>query len=638
VDKRVVLLVCAGIVLPFLPPGVAPRRAAAQTIGPLLTFESVSYPANADLSAAIDLNDDNRPDIVNVFDNCPIELSVRMNTGARTLASGSFFEDLGCGPYPVDSVAVADANGDGRSDFLFLNRSQNALEVLTADGIGGLSPPIWSELGEPSSDFAAGDLDGDGRPEVVVTESQANAVVVYSGDGTGRFVFLAFARGGGEPGEVAIGDVDGDRDLDVVTLNRPQRTVTILLGDGRGRLTRLADAAVGGVPVGITAGDLNRDGLTDVIVTRDDPTISVFVAAGRGAFAARRDFVSTRMPDSRTRPRAPIVADLNGDGFLDVAAGFIDAVFTSSFSVLAGDGLGSLGQPESFAADAPVDAADLDADGRLDVVGERLVVSWNGAAPVNRPPQANAGQDVVVPESEQDEVALDAWRSTDPDGHALRYEWQDASGTSVGSRRRIAPFSTPVPPGTYRFSVTVDDLHGGRSIDEVTVTIQAEGTGGSNPSGPVAWTATVNVTVSGAAVTKTSGCNGCPDAGAISEQQISNGGWFEFVPTLGGRLYAGLNADGWTSADANSIAHAFSFWPDGGWDIREFGEYRSDGRFVQGDVFRIAIENFQVRYYRNNTLLYRSGLGPRLPARADTSFLTTGSTIGSGAVQVGGTN
>ena len=316
----------------------------------------MQYPANADLSAVVDLNHDNRPDIVNVFDDCPIEVSVRMNGGAGTFGPGSFFEDLGCGPYPVASVVVADANSDGRSDVLFLNRSQNALEVLTADGMGGLNPPIWSQLGEPSSGLAGGDLDGDGRPELVVTESPANAVVVYAGDGTGRFMFLAFARGGGEPGEVALGDVDGDRDLDVVTINRLQRTVTILLGDGSGRLTRLGDVAAGGVPVGIAARDLNRDRLADVIVRREDATISLFVAVGSGAFAARRDFVATRMPESRTRARAPIVADVNGDGFPDVAAGYMDAVFTRSFSrsfsVLAGDGLGSLSEPESFAANA----------------------------------------------------------------------------------------------------------------------------------------------------------------------------------------------------------------------------------------------------------------------------------------------
>jgi hypothetical protein len=240
-----------------------------------------------------------------------------------------------------------------------------------------------------------------------------------------------------------------------------------------------------------------------------------------------------------------------------------------------------------------------------------------------------------VPESEQGQVALDGFQSADPDGHALAYDWRDTDGSPLSRNRRFTPFTTPRPPGIYHFTLTVDDLHGGRSTDVVTVTLQPEATGGSNPSGPVAWTATVNVTASGATATKSGGCNGCPDAGAVSEQAISNSGWFEFVPTRGGRMYAGLSRDGWTSTDPGSIGHAFSFWPDGGWDVREFGEYRADGRFVEGDVFRIAVEDHQVRYYKNNTLLYQSAFSPWLPARLDASFLSSGAQIRGAAARTG---
>jgi hypothetical protein len=112
-------------------------------------------------------------------------------------------------------------------------------------------------------------------------------------------------------------------------------------------------------------------------------------------------------------------------------------------------------------------------------------------------------------------------------------------------------------------------------------------------------------------------------------------GMVQFVPTLGGRMLAGFSDEGWPSTAPSSMRHAFSFWPDGGWDIREFGQYRADGRFVQGDVFRIAVENFQVLYYRNNTLLYRSDYAPWLPARLDTSFLSAGSEIRGAIVQTG---
>ena len=631
--NRLPLSIVGGILLfLFVPNAIAPRHLTAQSSGALVTFTPIQYPASADISAAIDFNDDGRPDLINVYDNCPTEISSRANTGGRTFAGGPLFEELSCGPYSVGSVAVADVDADGHQDFLYLDHNHNTIGVIAADGMGGLVDPVFTPLGEQSADFAVADLDGDGLTDLVVTEAEANAVVVYAGDGTRRFNFLAFARGGGEPGQVAVGDVDGDGDLDVATVNRTTQTMTILLGDGRGRLTRLGDTAVGGVPAGLTVGDLNRDGRSDVIVAREDPTISLFVAAGGGAFAARSDFVSSRLPDAYTR-RAPIVADLNGDGFPDVAAGFHYAGLAASFSILYGNGLGSLSEPESFAGQAPVDVADFDGDGRLDVVAEQMVVNWSGVVAANRPPQANAGNDLSVPESEQSQVSLDAFLSADPDGHAVAYDWRDADGTPFGPNRRFTPFATPRPPGTYRFVVTVDDLHGGRSTDEIAVTVQPEETGGSNPSGPVAWTATVNVTASGATLTKSGGCDGCPDAGAVSGQEISNGGWFEFVPTLGGRMYAGLSQDGWTSTSPGSIGHALSFWPDGGWDIREFGQYRAEGRFVQGDLFRIAIEDRQVRYYKNNTLLYQSAFSPSLPARLDASFLSTGSQIGGAVVR-----
>jgi hypothetical protein len=304
-----------------------------------------------------------------VFDNCPIEVSARANTAGRTFGDGPLVEDLGCGPYPVESIAVADVNADGHDDFLLLNRSQNQITVLRGDGSGHLTDPINTRFVEPAADFAVADLDRNGIPDVVVTEPQANAVAVYTGDGEGRFRFLAFARGGGEPGEVAVGDIDGDGVGDAAALNRTQRTLSVLRGDGTGRLAYAGEVPVGGVPVGLALVDLDRDGRADVVVTRDDLVVSVFVATGAGAFTPRRDFALTRLPGALAWHRGLVIADLNGDGFSDVAAGHIHAGLTPSFSVLYGDGLGSLSEPESFGGNAPTAAADFDGDGRTDVVG-----------------------------------------------------------------------------------------------------------------------------------------------------------------------------------------------------------------------------------------------------------------------------
>lgn len=83
------------------------------------------------------------------------------------------------------------------------------------------------------------------------------------------------------------------------------------------------------------------------------------------------------------------------------------------------------------------------------------------------------------------------------------------------------------------------------------------GQGGGSPQN-VVWTNLVNVTATGNTLQKTSGCDGCADAGATSEQAIASGdGYFEFtVPSVAGQRFAGLRngngGTGWQEIDSPS--------------------------------------------------------------------------------------
>lgn len=83
------------------------------------------------------------------------------------------------------------------------------------------------------------------------------------------------------------------------------------------------------------------------------------------------------------------------------------------------------------------------------------------------------------------------------------------------------------------------------------------GQGGGSPQN-VVWTNLVNVTATGNTLQKTSGCDGCADAGATSEQAIASGdGYFEFtVPSVAGQRFAGLSngngGTGWQEIDSPS--------------------------------------------------------------------------------------
>ena len=149
----------------------------------------------------------------------------------------------------------------------------------------------------------------------------------------------------------------------------------------------------------------------------------------------------------------------------------------------------------------------------------------------------------------------------------------------------------------------------------------------------VVWINRINTEPTGNTLQKLSG-NPWFDAGATSQQQVTgNGGYIEFTPSFGHRMVVGLSTDASDSTDGNTINFALGFWPDGGWDIRESGVYIKDNTYSAGDVFRIAIEGGQVKYYRNNDLLHQSGVAPTYPMVMDTSMGTVGSTISNAVIK-----
>jgi len=168
-----------------------------------------------------------------------------------------------------------------------------------------------------------------------------------------------------------------------------------------------------------------------------------------------------------------------------------------------------------------------------------------------------------------------------------------------------------------------------------TLTCTSIATTASGQSSPVQWTNTVNAAASGSALQKTTGCGDCADAGATSVQVLNQQDAFvEFVPTSGARLYAGLGSDTSSNTDPALIDFAFSFWPDGGWDVRERNAYRADGRFVSGDVFRVAVVSGVVKYYQNGALVYTSLVQPAAPLVVDTTLVTNGAMLTSAITSV----
>jgi hypothetical protein len=128
---------------------------------------------------------------------------------------------------------------------------------------------------------------------------------------------------------------------------------------------------------------------------------------------------------------------------------------------------------------------------------------------VNHPPTVSAGADATYNYQDQfggeDEISLCATGS-DPDAHAVQYEWRDESGTKLAASSCLAlPRSVP---GKYVYKVTALDLRGGSASDSVTITF--------TPTKEIVLYGAINAEPFGSAWTKVA------DSSAAGEQRLYN--------------------------------------------------------------------------------------------------------------------
>jgi hypothetical protein len=124
-------------------------------------------------------------------------------------------------------------------------------------------------------------------------------------------------------------------------------------------------------------------------------------------------------------------------------------------------------------------------------------------------------------------------------------------------------------------------------------------------SEPVQWAFSVNVSATGTSLVKTGGCDGCPDASAVSSNQLSGNGMTQFVPSETGTLrYIGLGygGPGTSPADINYAVRL----QNGVAEVREGNVYRTEIGFAAADTLAIVVENNVVKYLKNGTVFYTS--------------------------------
>ncbi len=301
------------------------------------------------------------------------------------------------------SVALGDFSGDGRLDAA-VAISDYHVAVLFGDGAGGFGPPALFSVGpgRPGSTnysaVAAGDLNRDGHLDLACAGEGTSAVSVLLGDGTGQLAAPRLIPQFNAPKAIALADFDGDGHLDVaVTNNGPG--LTVLRGDVTGNFTFAAAISLTAAGA-VAAGDFNGDGRPDIAaigsrgLASGRATIAVALGDGKGRFAppAFYPFGARDYSCAQPEPTQLAVADLDGDGHLDIA---VPNPAGNEVAVLPGNGDGSFGEAETYATDGlgPVSVAhgDFTGSGEVDLVVANYTSDTVGILVNAGPPDASAG-------------------------------------------------------------------------------------------------------------------------------------------------------------------------------------------------------------------------------------------------------
>lgn len=276
-------------------------------------------------------------------------------------------------------VHAVDLDGDGLLDTI--SASNGLLYLHQGHGDGTLTQVYIDQSAVYQFGEAVADLDGDGLLDLIFSRLKGFDFEPPAGltvrRGLGGFAFgpPAYFPTGGAPSDVAPGDFDGDGRIDVALAQHMQEPssfglsdLALAFGQGDGTFAAPLAVAVSGGPLATELADMNGDGHLDVVstVTTVLPAVRVALGVGDGSFEPA---VGVDVGDNEGELA---IADLDGDGALDlVVAG--DPPFGATVAALgAGDGI-HFGAPVQVATSdvADVRIGDLDDDGAPDIAVTR---------------------------------------------------------------------------------------------------------------------------------------------------------------------------------------------------------------------------------------------------------------------------
>ena len=267
------------------------------------------------------------------------------------------------GRLPSD-LCVADLNGDGAPDLVTADLGSASISVILSHGDGTFEPPVAHAAGQEPCALSSGDFDGDGNQDLAVVNAGSSTADVFLGTGDGGLASAGQIAFGGQPFDVLVEDIDGDGAPDLlVAVGSYSSAAGVWLHPGNGDGTFRPGIQISQSRASqILAADLSGDTVLDVLAAGSgDVPLAMCVGGPSATFSAR--WLSLWGGDGGLA-----AGDLDGDGVADAVAA---SVYRGG-AVLLGRTDGALEIVSPIGGDLvrPL-LVDLDADGKLDLVGIR---------------------------------------------------------------------------------------------------------------------------------------------------------------------------------------------------------------------------------------------------------------------------
>lgn len=275
------------------------------------------------------------------------------------------------------ALVIGDWNGDGITDLAAANSNDGTVSVFLGCGGGTFAPRADYAVTAPAAtnsfpgvELTSCDVNADAKIDLVTAGYADHAVTVLLGGGDGTFVVSGTSAFTG-PGAVACADLSGDGYGDVAVCNNANigsYQLSVLLSAGDGTLKSRVDFVTNSFAVGVAVGDLNEDGKADLVAGTAD-SVTALLGNGDGTFR--------RLPEqtnSAFYTNDYAIADLNGDGHLDLGVGDTEPRGgpRGGLGIIAGRGDGTfagLVQLPPAIDIYGVATGDVNSDGKPDLVG-----------------------------------------------------------------------------------------------------------------------------------------------------------------------------------------------------------------------------------------------------------------------------